>query len=105
MYVEPDYSALEPVSLPPLWADKLSRQQTTLMQCLLYAHPRCLDAVQLELQLPRFDRATEYEGNHISVVIWNIRKKLGKSTIQTIKHYGYRCSDEFATLHKPNVSS
>ncbi|KEZ78442.1 response regulator [Salinisphaera hydrothermalis] len=66
----------------------LTRRETALLERLLHAGPRIVSADQLKDSLYGFD--AEIEGNALSVHIHNLRRKLGRDVVETVRGVGYR---------------
>lgn len=66
----------------------LTRRETALLERLLHAGARIVSADQLKDSLYGFD--AEIEGNALSVHIHNLRRKLGRDVVETVRGVGYR---------------
>ncbi len=66
----------------------LSSREFDLLQALLMANGRVLTRDHLEQQL--YSWGQEVDSNAIEVHVHNLRKKLGKDVIQTIRGIGYQ---------------
>jgi len=66
----------------------LSGREFDLLQALVMANGRVLTRDHLEQQL--YSWGQEVESNAIEVHVHNLRKKLGKDVIQTIRGVGYQ---------------
>lgn len=66
----------------------LTRRETALLEKLLYAQTTVLSAEQLKDSLYGF--ATDIEGNALNVHIHNLRRKLGRPIVETVRGVGYR---------------
>ncbi len=75
-----------------VWRDgepvTLTRRETALLERFLYARDAILSADQLKDSLYGFD--TEIEGNALNVHIHNLRRKLGRDIVETVRGVGYR---------------
>ncbi|WP_111748520.1 response regulator [Salinisphaera orenii] len=69
----------------------LTRRETALLAKFLYAQTTVLSAEQLKDSLYGF--ATDVEGNALNVHIHNLRRKLGRSIVATVRGVGYRLGD------------
>jgi two-component system response regulator QseB len=69
----------------------LTRRETALLEKLLYARTTLLSAEQLKDSLYGFD--TDIEGNALNVHIHNLRRKLGRHIVETVRGVGYRLGD------------
>jgi two-component system response regulator QseB len=70
----------------------LSRREFTVLQALMEQPGRILSRAQLEERL--YGWQEEVESNAIEVHIHNLRAKLGRSLIQTVRGEGYRVPRE-----------
>ena len=70
----------------------LSRREFTVLQALMEQPGRSLSRAQLEERL--YGWQEEVESNAIEVHIHNLRAKLGRSLIQTVRGEGYRVPRE-----------
>lgn len=66
----------------------LTRRETALLEKLLRTQSAVLTAEQLKDSLYGF--ATEIEGNALNVHIHNLRRKLGRHIVETVRGVGYR---------------
>ncbi|MGB7756872.1 MAG: response regulator [Salinisphaera sp.] len=66
----------------------LTRRETALLECLLYAGNRVVSIEQLKDSLYGFE--ADIEGNALSVHIHNLRRKLGADVVETVRGVGYR---------------
>lgn len=66
----------------------LTRRETALLECLLYAGNRVVSIEQLKDSLYGFE--ADIEGNALSVHIHNLRRKLGADVVATVRGVGYR---------------
>jgi DNA-binding response OmpR family regulator len=73
-------------------AVNLSGREFDLLQALVSANGRVLTRDHLEQQLYAWGQ--EVESNTIEVHIHNLRKKIGKDTIQTVRGIGYRIKQD-----------
>jgi DNA-binding response OmpR family regulator len=75
-----------------VWRDgqpvTLTRRETALLERLLYARTAVLSVEQLKDSLYGFD--ADIEGNAVNVHIHNLRRKLGRHIVETIRGVGYR---------------
>lgn len=71
---------------------EFSRREFSLLQLLMEAEPRVLSRSYLEEHL--YGWGDDIESNALEVHIHNLRKKLGKSFIQTIRGVGYKVKGE-----------
>jgi len=70
----------------------LGPKEFAILQTLMERKGRVLSKAQLEDGLYGWD--SEVESNTIEVHVHGLRKKLGKETIKTVKHVGYRLNEE-----------
>jgi DNA-binding response OmpR family regulator len=70
----------------------LTRRETALLTCLVQSRGRVLSAEQLKDSLYGFD--LDVESNAVNVHIHNLRRKLGKNIIETVRGLGYRFGGE-----------
>ncbi|HET7313193.1 response regulator [Salinisphaera sp.] len=79
-----------------VWRDgvaiDLTRRETALLERLLYAGASVVTNDQLKDSLYGFD--AEIEGNALSVHIHNLRRKLGRDVVETVRGVGYRLGPE-----------
>lgn len=66
----------------------LTRRETALLERLLYAGDTVITAEQLKDSLYGFD--AEIEGNALNVHVHNLRRKLGRDIVETVRGVGYR---------------
>ncbi len=71
---------------------ELSQREFSLLQLLMEAEPRVLSRSYLEEHL--YGWGDDIESNALEVHIHNLRKKLSKSFIQTIRGVGYKVQGE-----------
>lgn len=75
-----------------VWRDDqpvtLTRRETALLERLLYARGTVLSAEQLKDSLYGFH--AEVEGNALNVHIHHLRRKLGRTIVETVRGVGYR---------------
>lgn len=75
-----------------VWRDgepvTLTRRETALLERLLYARGTVLSGEQLKDSLYGFH--AEVEGNALNVHIHHLRRKLGRTIVETVRGVGYR---------------
>lgn len=69
----------------------LTRRETALLEKLLHAGSTILTAEQLKDSIYGF--SAEVEGNALNVHIHNLRRKLGRHIVRTVRGVGYRLGD------------
>lgn len=85
---------VEPARTDPEWAEGLTRQERVLMGVLIGAR-RPLDPAEIDDRLPHHDPNADRDLKLIVQVVSNVRKKLGKTAIETIYGEGYRAGPLF----------
>lgn len=89
--IKADRLSLDPTS-GQAWLDDtlipLSRRESDLLACLMRANGRCLSEAQLKDSLYGFDQ--EVGSNALNVHIHNLRRKLGRGVVDTVRGLGYR---------------
>jgi DNA-binding response OmpR family regulator len=74
---------------------RLTRQEMQLLRRLMASYPRPVSIESLDLALPPLDHARDRGLSHITVMICKLRKRLPRSSISTVKSFGYALTASF----------
>lgn len=88
---------LAPIPEPPACLVGLTRQERTLVWLLRRHYPAYVSPPDILDNLPGLDHAHDRQWAHVKTVVSNVRRKLGRGSVENLRGEGYRISPE---LHR-----